>query len=188
MKELILASRSPRRKELLASLLGSECFACIPAQNDEVFHPGDLNRALLDVAGAKAAEIHAQYPHATILSADTIVVDGDRILGKPRSLSEARQVLRSLSGRWHDVRTGMVLLDDQKSFETVVVTRVHFRSLSDEEIESYISLKTCLDKAGSYGIQDTDFADMLEGSYSNVVGLPLEVLKSWLAELNLLPE
>ena len=180
MKPIILASQSPRRKELLTQLIGLTAFQCIPSQSEETFLPGDLDEALLHVAKAKGLEVYAKHPEALVLSADTIVVDGETILGKPKSKQEAFETLKRLSNRDHLVKTGLVLLGGQSPKQMVVTTKVHFRGLSDEEIKAYVQEGSCLDKAGSYGIQDTNFVQSLDGSYSNVVGLPLYEVATWL--------
>lgn len=181
MSRFILASKSPRRKELLQPLCSD--FECIPAKGDEVFHEGSIDEVLMEVASAKALEIAAAHADADILGADTIVVDGEQILQKPKTRQEAFETLRQLSGRWHAVKTGMVLIHDGDMKKTVETTLVHFRNLADEEIRAYVEEGSCLDKAGSYGIQDVDFVDRIEGSFSNVVGLPTERLKEWLADI-----
>lgn len=180
MKPIILASQSPRRKELLGQLIGPQAFQCIPSHSEEQFSSGDLDLALLNVAKAKGLEVYGKHPEALVLSADTIVVDKGDILGKPKSKQEAFATLKRLSNREHLVKTGLVLLGGNKPREEVVTTKVHFRPLSDEEIQAYVEEGSCLDKAGSYGIQDTNFVDALEGSYSNVVGLPLYQVATWL--------
>lgn len=182
MKSLILASQSPRRKKLLENLLGKNTFLCIPSQSEETFEKKEIDQALLKVAKAKGVEVFEKHRDALVLSADTIVVDNGRILGKPKSLEEAFETLQSLSGKKHLVKTGIVLLGGKSPKEKVVTTEVFFKNLSKEKIMEYVSQKSCLDKAGSYGIQDTDFVDHLEGSYSNVVGLPLQDIKEWLKE------
>ncbi len=175
--KLILASQSPRRKELLSTLVSD--FEVIPSQSDETFGKGDIDQALLNVARAKAQEVFDRHPNDVVLGADTIVVDRGKILGKPKSKQEAFEVLKSLSGREHEVKTGVVLLSKNGIQQEVSTTLVHFRDLSDQEIEAYVQSGKPMDKAGSYGIQETDFVDALEGSRSNVIGLPLEVLEKW---------
>lgn len=188
----ILASKSPRRKELLKTLLDS--FECIPAVSDEVFDHLPIDEALYAVARHKALEIFVDHPDALVLGADTIVVDGNEILQKPKDAQEAFRTLRQLSGRWHEVKTGMVLFvpvehsDLVREYGGVQTTRVKFRDLTDAEIEAYVRKGSCLDKAGSYGIQDVDFVERIEGSYSNVVGLPLETLESLLRSIGLKEE
>lgn len=182
---LILASQSPRRKEILHQYLSD--FDVIPSQSDETFDPAlSLDEALMKVAEAKAEEVSQNNPGRPVLAADTIVCLDDEILGKPKDLNEARDTLKRLSGRSHEVKTGMVLIHPEKEDtvrKTVTTTLVHFRNLGIKEIEDYIQEKTCLDKAGSYGIQDVDFVDHIDGSYSNVVGLCKEELEKWIKEL-----
>ncbi len=182
MKSIILASQSPRRKELLGQLIDPTSFQCIPSQSEEIFPPGELDQSLLKVAKAKGLEVYSKHPDALVLSADTIVVDGKTILGKPHSKQEAFETLKRLSNRDHLVKTGLVLLGGHSPKQMVVTTKVHFRPLKDEEIEAYVQKGSCLDKAGSYGIQDTDFVQSIEGSYSNVVGLPLDEVAAWLTQ------
>lgn len=182
MTQLILASQSPRRKELLQGLGYS--FLVDPSGSEEVFNDSlSLDEALLDVAKQKAAEVLKRHPEAVIVAADTIVADGGKILGKPKNRQEAFQVLKSLSNKSHEVKTGIVVCSSSHTLGHVETTTVHFRNLSDEEIEQYVSKGSCLDKAGSYGIQDVDFVDHIDGSYSNVVGLPLGVVDVLLKDI-----
>lgn len=182
MKSLILASQSPRRKKLLEILLGRNGFSCIPSQSEETFPEGEIDEALLKVAKTKGLEVFANHPDALVLSADTIVVDDGRILGKPKSLEEAFETLQGLSGKKHLVKTGIVLLGASEPREKVVTSEVFFKDLSYQQIMDYVQQKSCLDKAGSYGIQDTDFVDHIKGSYSNIVGLPIMDVQEWLQE------
>lgn len=190
MSNLILASKSPRRKELLAQLMGADQFVCMPAVKEEKLEGDTIDQAVLNTARNKACEIQADHPESLILSADTIVVDQSKVLGKPRCKQEATRTIKRLSGRWHEVKTGVVLLGKDENgqpvhHEAVVTSRVHFRNLREGEILRYVAGGTCMDKAGSYGIQDVDFVDQLEGSYTNVIGLPAELVEQWLTELGL---
>lgn len=170
--KLILASQSPRRKELLQGL--GYLFDVIPSHSAETFDPSlPLDQALEKVALHKAEDVFESHPDDVVLAADTIVVLDGQILGKPGSREEAVKMLKSLSGRTHEVKTGLALLSPSHRYSGVETTEVVFRELSDQEIEDYVSKGTYLDKAGSYGIQETDFVDHYRGSYSNVVGLPL---------------
>lgn len=170
--QLILASQSPRRKTLLSSL--GYKFLVEPSNKDEIFdHTLPVDEALVQVAMAKAKDILASHPNTVVLAADTIVYDQGKILGKPADTEEAFQTLKSLSGREHEVKTAVVLLSDQHTYSHVETTKVCFKPITDTQIQEYINLGTCLDKAGSYGIQDINFVDHIEGSYSNVIGLPL---------------
>ena len=170
----ILASQSPRRRELL-SMLGLE-FEIITADIDETMDPSmPVEQAVASVCRKKAEAVGQNHPGRLIVAADTIVVVDGRRLGKPRSVEEARDMLRSLSGRSHTVMTGFCLWQDGR-FEThVEQTHLRFRSLSDREIDAYVATGSPMDKAGAYGIQDQAaiFVEALEGDYYNVMGLPL---------------
>ena len=168
---LILASASPRRAELLTSA-GFD-FEVSPADVDESPHPGeDPARYALRVATAKA---HRVGGRGVILAADTVVVAGGRMMGKPVDDSDAESMLRRLSGAVHEVLTAVVLLNDGRTSSEVVTTRVHFVPLSDADIQWYIATREPEGKAGAYAIQGraARFIDWIEGSWSNVVGLPI---------------
>lgn len=174
---IVLASKSPRRKEILKEL--GYTFEICPAKKDEVFDLNlDLDEALKQVALSKAKEVQMQYPNAIILSADTIVCFENKILGKPKTEEEAIQTLSSLSNQKHQVKTGVCLLYKDQVQLHVETTNVYFKSLTKPMILAYVKSGKCMDKAGSYGIQECDFVDHIEGSYSNVVGLPKQVVVS----------
>jgi len=178
-RKLILASASPRRQELLAQL-GLQFEVSIPSVPESKGR--DPIMAAEQAALSKASEIAGKIEDAAVIGADTVVVD-DEILGKPRSASEAVKMLKKLSGRTHRVITGMAVVDS--TGRRVVghdITFVVFRSLSEEEIRAYVDSGEGLDKAGSYGIQGLGalFIPRIEGSYSNVVGLPLAKLDEML--------
>lgn len=186
MKPFILASQSPRRKQLLGQLIGQQTFECIPSSANEVWIDADVDTAVLHIAKIKAQEIANLHRDQWVLGADTIVVDQQRILGKPKSLEEASQTLHHLSSHWHEVKTAVVLIApcgvQPQIQEAVITTKVHFRKLLDDEIEQYVASGSPLDKAGSYGIQEVDFVDQIEGSFTNVIGLPMELVESWLKD------
>ena len=171
---LILASQSPRRRELLA-MLGLD-FTIVTADIDETMNP-DLSvaEAVAEVCERKAAAVGAAYPDDLIIAADTIVVVDDRVLGKPHSEDEAREMLRSLSGRSHTVMTAYCLWQNGQADTHVEQTHLRFKPLSDAEIDAYIATGSPMDKAGAYGIQDQAaiFVEGLEGDYYNVMGLPV---------------
>lgn len=173
---LILASASPRRREILERL-GFE-FEIIPAELDEV-HSDDPVRSVKLLAEQKAVEIQSSRPRKTILAADTVVVCDGVSLGKPADQDEAAEMLGSLSGRRHEVITGMALIapPNLRVIEAES-TRVYFREISDSLIERYVSTGEPLDKAGAYGIQGlaSAFVERIEGCYFNVVGLPVSLL------------
>ncbi len=168
----ILASGSPRRKELLGQIIKD--FEIIVPNVDENLDIKNPEKLVLELSKLKANSINK---YGIIISADTIVVKDDKILGKPKSYNDAFNMLKSLSGDIHYVYTGVCIKDENKLDNFVVKTKIHFRKLSDNEIEKYINEKRPYDKAGSYGIQETDFCIKIEGSYTNVVGLPIEILK-----------
>jgi septum formation protein len=119
-----------------------------------------------------------------VLGADTTVVIEDEIAGKPIDTEDARRMLRALSGKWHEVLTGVTLLRGHKVLSDVAVTRVKFSEMSESEIDWYVSTEEPMDKAGAYGIQGyaSRFVERIEGSYSNVVGLPVQMVYKMLKE------
>jgi len=173
---LILASASPRRRELLASL-GVDFSIQIP-DVDETPKPNETPRIFAErLAEEKATAIHA--PSDTLLiAADTIVVLGNTILGKPANEAQAFEMLSNLSGNSHEVITGVCLRQDKRSTVFSVVTEVAFRPLDPREIRTYIATGDPMDKAGSYAIQGgaAHMVRAINGSYTNVVGLPLSEL------------
>jgi septum formation protein len=175
--DLLLASRSPRRAELLRTLGAS--FAVVDVEVDETPHAAEpAGSYVARLAGAKArAGRVASGSSLPVLAADTTVVCAGEILGKPADAEDAARILRRLSGRWHAVFTGVALATDTLAVLAVQVveTRVQFRTLSESEIAAYWASGEPADKAGAYGIQGLGGALVarIEGSYSNVVGLPL---------------
>lgn len=172
---LILASASPRRQELLRNL--DLPFSVMTADIDESM---DASRgAEAEVARICRAKAEAVLPKASdddvIITADTIVCVDDRILGKPSDEEDAVRMLQLLSGRTHQVRTGITVCTKTSSVTEVETTDVRFRPLSDREIRAYVQTGEPMDKAGSYGIQGraSVFAEALHGDYFNVMGLPL---------------
>lgn len=169
----MLASASPRRRELLEGL--GLRFEVRPAKIDESTGSGESAHAYVQrLAVEKARSIAARNPEALVLGADTVVVLDREILGKPKDPSEAKQMLRRLSGRAHTVLTAIAVCGPIEE-ATVVSTRVQFRTLGDEEIDWYVKTKEPFDKAGAYAIQGIGsfLVQQIEGSFSNVVGLPL---------------
>lgn len=180
---IILASASPRRRELLAGL-GLE-FDILPAQGPEHAPPhssaADTVKAL---SAAKAAEIAARHPDALVIGADTVVEVDGCLLGKPADEAEAAAMLRRLSGRDHRVHTGVTLARGDRLLSRAEQTTVRFRPLSEGEIAAYVASKEPMDKAGAYAIQGLAslFIRGIEGDYFNVVGLPLCLLGQMLEE------
>ena len=174
--ELILASASPRRKYLLEQ--AGLRFRVVPSPFDESGVPPDEPaRYVRRLAEAKAGEVAALHPGAWVIGADTIVAEGRRLLGKPASPEEAREMLARLSGRTHQVYTGFCIRREKERarFVDAVGTDVTFKTLSPTEIDWYIRSGEPFDKAGAYAIQGigTFLVRRINGSYSNVVGLPV---------------
>lgn len=180
---LILASQSPRRRELLGLFRRpfTVQVADIDETMDDTLPPYD---EVARVSRAKAEAI-AREKDDIVVAADTIVVCAGQTLGKPRTEAEAAQMLRLLSGRDHQVMTGMTVLRGDRAVTCTEVTDIHFRELSDKEIESYIATGEPMDKAGSYGIQGGAalFAERMVGDYYNVMGLPVCRLYEILSQL-----
>lgn len=180
---LILASASPRRQALLRGL-GLE-FSIRCADIDETMDPARGAAAeVARVSRAKAEAVAADAGDAIVIAADTIVCVDDSILGKPSDAAQAAEMLRLLSGRAHQVRTGVTVRSAAKTRTEVVTTEVCFRSLSEAEIAAYIATGEPMDKAGAYGIQGLAaiFAEGIRGDYFNVMGLPLCRLSEMLRE------
>ncbi|MGO1750599.1 MAG: Maf family protein [Marinobacter sp.] len=183
MTSIILASASPRRSELLAQI--GVPFSVQPAHIDETPRaaeaPGDYVERL---AREKALAVAIHFPGKHVLGSDTSVVLSNDILGKPNDESEARAMLARLSGNAHQVMTAIALAKDGHCESRLVITNVTFRELEEDEIAAYVATDEPMDKAGSYGIQGLGgiFVKELRGSYSAVVGLPLQETAALLAD------
>ncbi len=179
---IILASKSPRRRELLEKLGLS--FTVMTEDVDEAMDPAiPLENEIQRVSERKARAVQGLAgPEDLIISADTVVCADGRRLGKPADAAEARAMLRLLSGRAHTVVSGLCLLQGDRCETASVTTALHFRPLSDREIDAYIATGEPMDKAGAYGIQGlaSIFVDRLDGDYYNVMGLPLCTLAAML--------
>ena len=183
--QLILASQSPRRKELLG--LFRLPFIVRVADADETMDPAlPPRQEVARVSLGKALAV-SREPGDVVIAADTIVVCEGQVLGKPRDEEDAFRILSLLSGRSHEVMTGMTVLTDDEIITHTEVTKIHFRELHPEEIRAYIATGEPMDKAGAYGIQGGAalFADQMEGDYYNVMGLPVCRLAMILRSLGL---
>lgn len=183
---LILASKSPRRQEIL-NILGID-FKVIPSNFDEegVWAPSPQELAK-KLAIYKGNEVSSKTP-GFVLAADTVVEVDGQYLGKPQTNQEAREMLRTLSGRSHNVVTGVAVCKNGELLKSISsTTKVFFKNLSKQEIDWYVSTKDPFDKAGGYGIQTQSgiFVEKIEGCYFNVVGLPLSGTASLLGHLGL---
>ncbi|MCK4259378.1 MAG: septum formation inhibitor Maf [Halanaerobiales bacterium] len=182
MKKLILASASPRRRDLLKQI--ELDFEIIPSTVEENISESDPIKLVGDLALLKASDVAQKVAQKVttkekflVLGADTLVVDGQTVLGKPSSKEEAFQMLKRLSGRNHQVMTGIAVVDSEteQHWVDVEITQVYFRELTDSEIERYVESGEPMDKAGAYAIQEKGalFVKKIDGCFFNVVGLPI---------------
>lgn len=184
---LILASASPRRRELLQQV--GSAFQVEVSNTPEQVDPSLLPEEMVQqLALQKALAVAAAHTSGLVLGADTVVVNDGVLLGKPESTEEATKMLRSLSGRWHQVMTAVALVDASGArtpWVSVEKTRVKFRNLTENDIAAYLATGEFMDKAGAYGIQGYGalLVEKIEGCYFNVVGLPLQLvaagLRNW---------
>ncbi len=187
---IVLASASPRRAELLAG--AGVRFVAVSGTVAEGLRPGEAPAdAVRRLARAKVEDVAPRAGGRFVVAADTVVVLDDEVFGKPRDPADAIRMLRRLSGRVHEVLTAFVVYDTEtgRRIEDVVTTRVEFKRLGDDEIEVYVATGCPLDKAGAYGIQDRAafMVRRIDGSYTNVVGLPLAEVVDALRRLGALP-
>jgi len=188
VSSLILASGSPRRTDLLSRL--EVAFAAVPAEIEETARPGETPRALAErLAREKAEAVAARMgrtPRRVVLGCDTIVVIGEEVLGKPRDPEHALTLLRKLSGRSHLVLTGIAVVesDTGRTRSRVVESRVTLREADEAELRDYVATGESLDKAGAYALQGAGrrFIAGVEGSETNVIGLPLEETRAMLQD------
>jgi septum formation protein len=185
---IILASASPRRAKLLRA--AGVDFTVRVADVDETPLAGELPHDYVTrLAREKAAVVAREAgPGAAVLGADTSVIFGSEILGKPADAEDARRMLRKLAGGWHEVITGVCLIAGGREMTEAAVTRVKFAPLGGAEIEWYVSTGEPDDKAGGYAIQGygSRFVERIEGNYSNVVGLPVQLVYRMLREVGLI--
>jgi len=179
---LVLASASPRRRELLAA--AGYQFEVVPSEIPEIPQTGEAPETFAQrIAREKASDVARRRPGAYVLGADTVVVVDGILLGKPTNRADARRMLRALSGRAHRVLTGVALVTPAGTVDSALVeSRVEFRALSASDIEAYLDLEEPYDKAGAYAVQGyaRQFIAAVHGSYSNVVGLPMELISELL--------
>lgn len=180
---IILASQSPRRKELLKRI-GIENFKVIPAQGEELAtRTLTADQLVEELSQRKCAEVAAAHPKDLIIAADTVVSINNRVLGKPRTEEDAAQMLAALSGKLHLVYTGVTVAKEGRTLTQHEVTSVRFRTLTQADIIRYIATGEPMDKAGAYGIQGygSVLVEGISGDYYNVMGLPVCRLARMLA-------
>ena len=181
--DIVLASASPRRKEILSLLFTN--FRVVPSFVPEDGLDLDPAALTLELAGRKAAQVFEQNPDSLVIGADTIVICDDEIMGKPGSYGHAVEMLQRLSGRGHQVITGVSCISPGFSFRFYESTEVFFRKMLPDEIEWYVRTDEPFDKAGAYAIQGdaSIFIERIKGNYLNVVGFPLSAFYSRLKKL-----
>ncbi|MFA7637190.1 MAG: Maf family protein [Monoglobales bacterium] len=184
-KEIILASASPRRKEILQNL--GVKFRIVTSDAEEITDDGlPPNLIVQQLAMLKGTDVAKKVKNVLVISADTIVWDDGEVLGKPENIENAKEMLKKLSGKTHEVYTGVCVTDSKsgKSISDFEVTKVKFRNLSKEEIDRYVNTYEPMDKAGAYGIQGKGclLVESIKGDYLNVVGLPAVKLAKILKE------
>lgn len=174
---IILASASPRRQELIKMLTND--FVVIPSDVDESIIHTEPHALPAELSKLKAYSIFMDHPDDTVIACDTIVILEGKILGKPKSEEQAKEMLRALSGKKHVVISGYTYINKKKEITRTVRTYVYFNKLSEETIDAYVKSGSPMDKAGAYGIQDEEFnlVNHIEGSFYNVVGFPVEDIK-----------
>ena len=188
MRDICLASSSPRRQQILKDL-GLDFVVSHPVKYKEKLGGLDPEALVCHNALGKAKEVAEKYKDSIIIGCDTIVTFNNEILGKPLTPDNAHVMLMKLSGNYHSVFSGLAVIDTQKNRELVGYdkTEVKFKDLSEKEINDYVESGEPLDKAGAYGIQECGgaFVESIKGSFSNVVGLPKELLAKFLVELEI---
>lgn len=183
MRVLILASKSPRRQQILRD--SGIPFVMRPADVPELRRPNESPADYVQRLAEEKAFAVTMAPGEVVLGADTVVVVDGQVLEKPRHASDAMRMLELLSGREHEVITGICLRSDARKIVDIASTRVHFVALTREEMEAYVASGEPMDKAGGYAIQGlaARFVDRVDGSYSNVVGLPVALVYRRLREI-----
>ena len=183
--DIILKSSSPRRKDLLSEM-GYE-FEIKVFDVDETMDSNLDPLTNVKLLGLKKASVNKELDYGKVLiGCDTIVVLDNKIYGKPKDENDAYNMLKSLSGKMHIVASGLAVIYKDKVFNDVVVSKVFFKELSDNDIYDYIKTGECFGKAGAYAIQGIGkcLVDHYEGSLNNIIGLPTELLKEYLGEIN----
>lgn len=181
---MILASASPRRKEILENFGFS--FKTVVKNVNETSNKDTVKEKIMEIARKKAIAVAKDFPNENVIGADTMVVINNKILGKPHNKQEAFEMLKSLSGKNHEVITAFSFINLEKNITycDYEITKVYFKNLTDEEINWYIETNEPMDKAGAYGIQGKGafFVEKIEGDFFSVMGFPLGKFVRFLSE------
>lgn len=179
--KVVLASASPRRKQLLKLIFDD--FDVLPADVEEKTSCTDPVGMVKELSLMKASWTAQRCEADVVIGADTVVALDGKILGKPKDEDDAVRMLKSLSGRTHLVATGVTVITKEQTVTFADTSLVTFKTLCDKDIADYVATGSPLDKAGAYGVQDSGFVQKTEGSYHNVMGLPVEKLEEILKHL-----
>jgi len=179
--KVVLASSSPRRREILTEM-GVDFEVCPSDADESSVNESSPKRLVKELSRLKALPVSASHKDSVVVGADTIVVKGGKIYGKPLTEERAVEMIKELRGAWHFVFTGVTVAKGEKHTTFVVKSKVKFKPLTDEQIVEYVRAFKPLDKAGAYGIQDEEIVREYRGSYTNIVGLPKEKLAKTLAK------
>ena len=184
MNKIILASASPRRKELLTKITPD--FDIIPSDAEEVY-PDTLNSmdVSLYLSNLKAKDIHSKYPDKIVIGSDTTVIIDNQLLGKPKDKTDAKRMLTSLSNNYHFVVSGVTIYNKEEIHQINSISKVFFKDLSEKDIDEYLENDEYKDKAGSYAIQGiaSKFIDHIEGDYDTIVGFTTSQVKEVLDKI-----
>ena len=178
---IILASASPRRKELISKIFDNVEF--MPQNVDENIKENNPKELVKKLSLKKLNNLDLKYPDSLIISADTIVVFNNKVYGKPKDIEDAVRILSELNGNTHIVYTGVCIYFNGNKDVFVEESKVTFKQMTPDYIRKYVDEKKPLDKAGAYGVQDNEVVKSFEGSYTNIVGLPVERLESELKKI-----
>ncbi len=184
---LILGSQSPRRREILGFFKLPFTVASPPFDEETVAFKGDPEAFAMEIAMGKARALQPEFPHGTLLTADTVVYCDGKVYGKPSDEAESFSFLKELAGKWHSVFTAVTLKTPTEEFSSCEESRVQMHHASDEQLRKYCMNAHCLDKAGSYSCQMSGgiIVNRIEGCYYNCMGLPIKTLCSLLQRINI---
>ena len=181
MKRVVLASKSPRRQQLLKEIV-DKFDIDVSSSKEKIWWFIPIKKIPIHLAHQKAKEVFKRNKDALVIGADTVVIVNNQILGKPKDEQDVRRMITMLSDNTHIVVTGVSLISKEFKKKFSCVTKVTFRKMSEQEIEEYCKLDTVYDKAGAYAIQNEagQYISKIEGDYNNVVGFPVDMVKQYI--------